>query len=164
MPFIRPRTLAGEALLWLPKLLGGALSPVTGMIGTLAALIGLGRRDWRLAGTGLLSAGLAARLAADLPDVDHEMAGLPGSSGERPVPGTWSDLRTEARSPGPLHFPSTSTRNRGLARSSAVDSLPRIRLARPGAAVRPKTPVSFGLGSPEGVTRRFAFREKSRYN
>jgi len=92
VPFIRPRTLAGEALLWLPKLLGGALSPVTGMIGTLAALIGLARRDWRLAGTGLLGIGLAARLAADLPDVDQELAGVPGSSAEGLAPSTQEPL------------------------------------------------------------------------
>jgi acetyl esterase/lipase len=78
VPFIRPRARPGEALLWLPKLLGGALSPIAGLIGALAALIGLARRDWVLAGTGLFSAGLAARLVADLPDVDEALAGLPG--------------------------------------------------------------------------------------
>jgi acetyl esterase/lipase len=83
VPFVRPRTRAGETLLWLPKLLGGSLSPITGLIGALAALIGLARRDWTLAGTGLLGAGLAARLVADLPDVDQALAGLPGTQQPR---------------------------------------------------------------------------------
>ena len=79
---IRPRTFAGRVLVWLPKLLGGALSPITGLIGTLAALVGLAHRDWKLAGAGLLGAGLAARLLADLPDVDLALADLPESGGE----------------------------------------------------------------------------------
>jgi acetyl esterase/lipase len=87
-PFIRPRTRAGETLIWLPKLLGNALSPIAGLFGALAALIGLARRDWTLAGTGLLGAGLAARLAADLPDVEQELADLPGSGAEGPAPST----------------------------------------------------------------------------
>ena len=91
-PFIRPRALAGKLLIWLPKLLGGALWPVTGPIGALANLVGLARRNWTLAGAGLLGAGLAARLAADLPDVDHELAGLPGSSGKRPALSTQRPL------------------------------------------------------------------------
>jgi acetyl esterase/lipase len=82
VPFIRPRTRAGEVLLWLPKLLGGALSPITGLLGALGALIGLARRDWTLTGAGLLSAGLAARLVADLPDVDQELAYLAAASSE----------------------------------------------------------------------------------
>ncbi len=79
VPFLRPRTAAGEALLWLPKLVGGALSPVSGLLSVLAVLAGLARRSWALAGIGLLGAGLAARLAARMPDVDAQLAGLPGT-------------------------------------------------------------------------------------
>ena len=86
VPLIRPRSRAGQVLIWLPKLVGGALSPIAGLIGALAALAGLSRRDWRLAGTGLLAAGLAARLAAALPDVDQELASLPGSGSKGPAP------------------------------------------------------------------------------
>jgi acetyl esterase/lipase len=88
VPFLRPRSHAGQAILWLPKLLGSALSPVAGLVGALAALVGLARRHWTLAATGLLGAGLAARLIADLPDVDRELAALPGSGGEGRAPGT----------------------------------------------------------------------------
>lgn len=84
VPFIRPRTPGGEALIWPPKLLGGALSPITGSIGALAAAAGLVRRDWNLATAGLLGVGLAARLAASLPDVDQELAALPGSNRDSP--------------------------------------------------------------------------------
>jgi acetyl esterase/lipase len=101
-PFIRPRTSAGQALLWLPKLLGSALSPVAGLIGALAALMGLARRDWTLVGTGLLGAGLAARLATDLPDVDQELAGLPGSGAEGPAPGTQGKTSPASVSARPL--------------------------------------------------------------
>jgi acetyl esterase/lipase len=87
-PFVRPRTAAGEALLWLPKLLGGALSPVAGLIGLLCALIGLARRSLALTVTGLLGAGLAARLAASMPDVDQELASLPRAGAEGRVPST----------------------------------------------------------------------------
>lgn len=97
VPLIRPRSLAGETLLWLPKLLGGALSPVTGLVGILAAGVGLARRDCKLAGTGLLGAGLAARLAADLPDVDEALAGLARCGGEGPVPRTQEPLASARR-------------------------------------------------------------------
>jgi acetyl esterase/lipase len=60
-PFIRPRSSAAEAPVWLPKLLGGALLPVWGAMSALAALAGpaslsgLGliyahRSGWRLGG------------------------------------------------------------------------------------------------------------------
>jgi acetyl esterase/lipase len=102
-PFIRPRTYAGRLLLWLPKLVGGALSPISGGIGTLAALIGLTRRDWPLTATGILGAGLAARLAADLPDVDQALAGLPQPGGEDLLPTTEGQTRgAPARRHGPV--------------------------------------------------------------
>jgi len=94
--FIHPRSRSKRALLWLPKLVGGALAPVSGLVGASAALVGLTRRKWILAGAGLLGAGLAARLLADLPDAGEALAGLAGSgaagatpsgpSGGRPSP------------------------------------------------------------------------------
>ena len=86
LPFLRPRTRPGQVLLWFPKLLAGALSPVAGLTGTLATLIGLARRNKPLAITGLLGAHLAARLAADMPDVDEALAALPGRGDENPAP------------------------------------------------------------------------------
>jgi acetyl esterase/lipase len=74
-PFIRPKTPAGEAILWVPKLLGGALSPLIAVAGLVAVVRGVLRRDRLLAGAGLLAAGLAARLMAETPNVDRELAG-----------------------------------------------------------------------------------------
>ncbi|MGC9333136.1 MAG: alpha/beta hydrolase [Anaerolineae bacterium] len=87
VPFLRPRSHAGQAFLWLPKLLGSTLSPVAGLVSALATLVGLASRRWTLAATGLLGAGLAARLIASLPDVDRELAALPGFGGKGPAPG-----------------------------------------------------------------------------
>ena len=101
--FVRPRARGGEALLWLPKLLAGALVPVSGLSGALAALAGAARRDWVSAGIGALAVGLAAKLAGDIPDVDRALAALPERAGpsdgpERkgaaapPRPRVWRDL------------------------------------------------------------------------
>jgi acetyl esterase/lipase len=111
VPLIRPRCRAGQVLIWLPKLVGGALSPIASLIGALAALAGLSRRDWRLAGTGLLAAGLAARLAAALPDVDQELASLPGSGSKGPAPTT----------PGRASLALVSTRRPGRTRSAEFE-------------------------------------------
>ncbi len=81
-PFARPRTQGGQTLLWLPKLLGGALSPAIGMTGALAALTGMVRRRWALVFPGLVTAGLAARYVAVQPNVEQELADLPGFSGQ----------------------------------------------------------------------------------
>jgi acetyl esterase/lipase/type IV secretory pathway TrbD component len=65
--FFRPRDSAINTLLWFPKMISGALSPILGITGLLGALLGFFRRDWKLAGVGLLGAGLAARFIADIP-------------------------------------------------------------------------------------------------
>ncbi len=86
-PFAQPRTQGGQAFLWLPKLLGGALSPVIGLTGALAALFGVARRRWALVGPGLVTAGLAARFVAVQPKVEQELADLPGFSDRTRPPG-----------------------------------------------------------------------------
>jgi acetyl esterase/lipase len=88
VPFLRPRSRGGQVLIWLPKLLGGALAPISGLIGALGALVALARRDWKLAGAGLLGAGLAARLVSEMPDVDQALVGVPGPGVEGAAPGT----------------------------------------------------------------------------
>jgi acetyl esterase/lipase len=102
VPLFRPRSAGRQALIWLPKLLGGALAPISGLIGALAALVGLVHRDWALAGTGLLGAGLAARLVTSVPDVDQELAGLPAPGGEGSRP---SGQGETARAPDPARRP-----------------------------------------------------------
>ncbi|HSJ52294.1 MAG TPA: alpha/beta hydrolase [Anaerolineae bacterium] len=98
VPFVRARTRAEAVLLWPPKLLGGALSPIVGLVGALAAAAGLARRDWTLAVPGLLGAALAARLVADLPDADQALAGLPASGGECAAPSKQGSLVPVPRS------------------------------------------------------------------
>ena len=70
--YYRPRTAAGAIILWMPKLISGALTPVQALLGLVIALVGLARRDWRLAGTG---AGAAALNAAHIADVARDRTG-----------------------------------------------------------------------------------------
>jgi acetyl esterase/lipase len=77
--FTRPASSAGKIFLWLPKLLGGALAPILGMVGAFGALLGLIRRNWKLFGAGILSAGLAAKFLADIPSVEDQFSATFGS-------------------------------------------------------------------------------------
>jgi hypothetical protein len=43
--FIRPKDNSTRTLLWIPKLFGGALSPILGISGFIGALLGLIQRD-----------------------------------------------------------------------------------------------------------------------
>lgn len=72
--FLRPKDSAANTLLWMPKMISGALSPILGVTGLMGALLGLVRRDWKLAGAGLLGAGLAARFIADIPTAEDQFS------------------------------------------------------------------------------------------
>lgn len=72
--WLRPRSRAGRILFWPFKLLGGGLGPILGAGAALGAVVGLARGDRRLAATGVLGAGLAARLAQDVPDLSDQFA------------------------------------------------------------------------------------------
>lgn len=67
VPFFRPEDRSLAILLWLPKLLAGAFSPILAIVGGLGVFLGLVRRDWKLAGAGLLGAGLAGKYLRDIP-------------------------------------------------------------------------------------------------
>ena len=77
--FIRPRDTAFNLLVWFPKLIGAALSPVMGIIGILGAFSGLVKRDWNLSLVGFLGAGLAARFMAEIPDGRDQFSSVFGS-------------------------------------------------------------------------------------
>ena len=74
LPFLRPRGLAARAWIWMGKLLAGALAPVLGIVSGLGGVLGLMRRDWKLAGAGLAGAGLAAKYIGSLPTSQGEFA------------------------------------------------------------------------------------------
>lgn len=66
VPFLKPKQRTAATLLWLPKLMAGALSPILGIVGGIGAVLGLARRDWKLAGAGVVGAGLVARYLGDI--------------------------------------------------------------------------------------------------
>jgi acetyl esterase/lipase len=81
VPFVNPEDRSLAALLWLPKLLAGALSPILGIIGALGAVLGLIRRDSKLAGAGILGAALAARYLRDIPASEGQFEAAFGPDG-----------------------------------------------------------------------------------
>jgi acetyl esterase/lipase len=96
LPFLRPRGLAARAWMWVGKLLAGALAPVLGIVSSLGGILGLMRRDWKLAGAGLVGAGLAARFIGELPSSQGAFAAAFGSDRAAPRTRRWSLL---ARAP-----------------------------------------------------------------
>jgi acetyl esterase/lipase len=79
------------------KLLAGALAPVLGIVSGLGGVLGLMRRDWRLAGAGLAGAGLAAKYIGALPSSQGAFAAAFGPDCVVPRTRRWSLL---ARAPG----------------------------------------------------------------
>ena len=83
--FIRPKDTSLNLLLWFPKMMAAALSPVIAISGALYALIGFLKRDWRLQLAGILGAVTAARFITKIPDgyqqfksmFDADAAGAP---------------------------------------------------------------------------------------
>ena len=84
--FMRPRDNALNLLVWFPKLIGAALSPVMGIIGILGALSGLVKRDWNLSLVGFLGVGLAARFMAEIPDGRDQFRSVFGSDVDDSLP------------------------------------------------------------------------------
>lgn len=97
LPFLRPRGLAARAWIWVGKLLAGALAPVLGIVSGLGGMLGLIRRDWKLAGAGLMGAGLAARFLGALPSSQSEFAAAFGPDYTAPPSRRWSLV---SRAPG----------------------------------------------------------------
>jgi acetyl esterase/lipase len=85
-PLLRPVDTSAKVILWVPKLLGGALAPILGMISGFGALTGFTRRDWKLAGVGFLGAGLAAKFLGDIPRSEDQFATAFGPDWQARVP------------------------------------------------------------------------------
>lgn len=66
VPFCKPQDRALAALVWPYKVIAGAFSPILALVGGLGALLGLVRRDWKLAAAGLLGAGFAGKYMRDI--------------------------------------------------------------------------------------------------
>lgn len=71
--FLRPKRNSMKVFLWTPKLLGAALSPFLRLTSAFGALLGILRGDWKLAGAGILGAGLANKFITDLPNIDDQL-------------------------------------------------------------------------------------------
>jgi acetyl esterase/lipase len=96
--FIRPKDSSINTLLWIPKLISSAMSPILGFAGGLGVLLGLMRRDWQLTGTGLLGAGLAARFIADIPASSDQFAQAFGPDWHVRIPQELRDSAAAGRS------------------------------------------------------------------
>ncbi|HSJ58266.1 MAG TPA: alpha/beta hydrolase [Anaerolineae bacterium] len=90
VPFVRTEDRALATLFWFPRLLAGALSPVLGLTGATGAVVGLLRRDWKLAAAGTLGAVLSARYLRDIPAPCGELDSALGPAGpaQPPLPAT----------------------------------------------------------------------------
>jgi acetyl esterase/lipase len=67
-PFMRSNNRSTNVLLWVPKIFAGAFSSITILICGLGSVLGVFRRDWKLAGAGALGLNLAARYIRTIPD------------------------------------------------------------------------------------------------
>ena len=142
-PFLRPADSSKKTLLWIPKLLGGALSPLVGITGLWGALLGLTRRDWKLAGAGILGTGLAAKFIADIPASQEQFEAAFGNNWQEQVPATLQSLMPRHR----ISLPVRAARKVEFQRDVIFGQNPKSRktlradLWQPG----PGTPCS-GLG------------------
>ncbi len=82
----RPAVPLAKLLLWPFKLFGGALTPILGIVSGMGALLGLVRRDWRMAGTGAAGTALAVQFLQDVPDSKAGFDAAFGTGWEQRIP------------------------------------------------------------------------------
>jgi acetyl esterase/lipase len=61
--------------------MAGALSPILGIVAGVGAVLGLARRDWKLAGAGVVGAGLVARYLGDIAAAEGSCEAAFGADG-----------------------------------------------------------------------------------
>jgi acetyl esterase/lipase len=88
IPFFKPQDRSLKTLLWMPKLIAGALTPIQAIVCGLGAFVGLIRRDWKLASAGLIGAGLAAKFMEEVPESQDQFEATFGSDWKERIP-TW---------------------------------------------------------------------------
>ena len=86
LPFLKPQDRSQKTLLWVPKLLAGAFSPIHAIICGLGALLGLVRRDWKLASAGLIGVGLSAKFLEEVPASETQFTQAFGADWEHKIP------------------------------------------------------------------------------
>jgi acetyl esterase/lipase len=86
LPFLKPQDRSLKTLLWIPKLIAGAISPLHAMICGLGAFVGLLSKDWVWANVGLIGTGLAAKFIEDVPDSQSQFEAAFGSDWEKQIP------------------------------------------------------------------------------
>jgi acetyl esterase/lipase len=82
----RPTKLITRLFLVLFKMTGGALAPILGLTSGLGAVVGLVRRDWRMAGAGAAGVALAARFLQDVPGSEAGFEAAFGPDWEQRIP------------------------------------------------------------------------------
>ena len=95
LPFLRPKDRSIGILLWVPKLFAGALSPIIGIICGLGAVMGLSRRDWKVAGVGLLGVGLVIKFFRDIPDSQNQFEATFGTDWQERIPTSLKPIRMQ---------------------------------------------------------------------
>jgi acetyl esterase/lipase len=116
--FLRPKDASMNTLLWFPKMISGALSPILGLTGLTGALLGLFRRDWKLAGAGFLGAGLAARFIADIPTSDEQFSRAFGTDWK-------AHLKSELQGSARVGLPSNSQKELEFTADLVIGNKPK---------------------------------------
>jgi acetyl esterase/lipase len=121
---LKPTDTSTKVFFWVPKLLGAALSPILGLISGLGALSGLIRGDWKLAGIGILGAGMAAKLLNDIPNSEEQFEAVFSPKWRERVPN-----RLRSSSPILPRSIDSSTKNRVEFQRSVICEHPNIEKA-----------------------------------
>ncbi len=86
----RPKNPPASVLLWLPRAYAQALAPVFAVIAFAGSLVGLFRRDWKLAAVGAVGAGVSASYLRTVSAYHNAFAAAFGDDWEQRLP---EDLR-----------------------------------------------------------------------
>ena len=86
LPFLKPTDRSLKTLLWFPKLFAGAFAPIHAVVCGFGALVGIIRKDWKLASLGLIGAGLAAKFIEEVPDSQSQFEGAFGLEWKEQIP------------------------------------------------------------------------------
>jgi acetyl esterase/lipase len=92
LPFLKPSDRSKKTLLWLPKMIAGALSPIVILICGFGVLVGLLRRNWKMTSAGLIGAGFSAKFMIDIPDSEGQFVSTYGKDWNQKIP-DWLEVK-----------------------------------------------------------------------